>query len=542
MAALLDIDIFTHYFRVRNVNPRAMAAVSNLARRYVQFGYKYNPRGGGYKQTALKAFAAATEDRSERRFHINSLKEFLEILKESYISEDQINKTEHPLIDPLPLNLKVKDGWDLREYQVAPHEYLTNPGNPIVDKYKAKGATDFTYINVGPTPLRIRFLSLPTGDGKTFTALKSIETINECTVIILKPAFMEKWVEDLHKTYSDITVDDIMVVSGADQLKALLELAVLKGTPDWKFTIISNKTYQNWLKLYEESKEGTLAAGYACLPEDLFSHLRAGVLLHDEVHMDFHLNYKTFLYTHVNRSIALSATLFSDDAFIRRMHETAFPKEQRYEGKLRKKHIEATAVKWRFHDPNGVESVNPKTGMYSHHLFEQSIQKKEGKVLANYLGLIRQRLKDRYFFRYKPGHKAIIYAASIDMCTLIANFIQEQYPDKKVGRYVEDDPYENLMESDIVVSTLGSAGTGMDIKGLTYVLLTVAVSSTVSNVQGYGRLREFPENHPDYDFPPMFDYFVCLDDPKHIEYAIKKEEILQGRALVHRSITMGEHV
>jgi hypothetical protein len=541
MAALINIDVYSHYFKVTNVTPRAMAAVSIFARGYVQYGYKYNPRGGGYKQTALKAFAAATDDRSERRFHINTLDSFLEILKEHYIVGDLIEREDHDVPTPGPLNLIVKSIWEIRDYQEAPYAYLIHPDNPIKAEFEAKGVTDFKYLKVGPDQLRIRFLSLPTGDGKTFTALKSIETINEVTVIVLKPAFIEKWVEDLHKTYEDITVDDIMVVSGANQLKALLELASIKK-PDWKFTIISNKTFQNWIKLYEETKEGTLMNGYACLPDQLFEHLGAGVLLNDEVHMDFHLNFKTFLYTNVKKSIALSATLFSDDAFVRRMHEVAFPREQRYEGKLRNKHIQATAVNFRMHDTKNMVSVNPKTGMYSHHLFEQSIMKRKDRTMGNYLGLIKLRMQQRFFHNYKPGHKAIIYASSIDMCTCIANFLQEQYPHLKVGRYVEDDAYENLMESDIVVSTLGSAGTGMDIKGLTYVLMTVAISSTAGNVQGFGRLREFPKDHSDYNFPPMFDYFVCLDDPKHVEYAMKKEEILQGRALSHKTAMIGEHV
>lgn len=568
--ALIHIDIYSHYFKVTKVSPRVMPAIRSFAANYVPLKTVYK-RGVGYTQVPDKDkyFFAGTEDRSERRYLRNTYQEFRDVLKRFHFEDQFIEVVYHEPPVGLPLNLKVKSFLGLRDYQEAPHAYLAHPGNPIKAGYEEKGVTDFSHLNVGPDPLYTRFLSLPTGDGKTFTALKAVETENTCCVILIKPAFIDKWVSDLHETYEDITVDDIMVISGddkkdkeeallysnrlskkssSDKLKALLELAALQGNkPDWKFTVISNKTFQNWLKLYEKvGKEGLLARGYACTPDELFTWLGVGTLLMDEVHMDFHLNYWSFLYTHVRKSIALSATLFSDDAFIRRMHEVMFPKSQRYEGKLRRKHIQATAVRYRLRDVNGFQSVNPKTGMYSHYLFEESIMKRKDGTLGNYLGLIKARLQDRYFKHYrpnsKPPHKAIIYAASIDMCTCIATFLQEQYPHLKVGRYVEDDPYENLMESDIVVSTIGSAGTGMDIKGLTYVCLTVAVSSTVSNIQGYGRLREFPSGNVDFAFDPMFDFFVCLDDQKHVDYALKKEEILQGRALSVKAVSLGEMV
>ena len=42
----------------------------------------------------------------------------------------------------------------------------------------------------------------------------------------------------------------------------------------------------------------------------------------------------------------------------------------------------------------------------------------------------------------------------------------KRYKDLSIGTYVESDSYESIMSNDVSVSTLGSASTGLDIKGL----------------------------------------------------------------------------
>jgi superfamily II DNA or RNA helicase len=94
---------------------------------------------------------------------------------------------------------------------------------------------------------------------------------------------------------------------------------------------------------------------------------------------------------------------------------------------------------------------------------------------------------------------------------------------------VEEDPYENLMQADVSVSTLLSAGTGVDIPMLTTVILTTSISSSQSNIQGFGRLRNIPNKKL------RFVYFVCSDFPKQLEYHEKKKDMLSRMALGYNS-------
>lgn len=125
----------------------------------------------------------------------------------------------------------------------------------------------------------------------------------------------------------------------------------------------------------------------------------------------------------------------------------------------------------------------------------------------------------------------MIFCASRDMCTLVANYLKEQFSQYSVSRYIDEDDYEELMLPDIRVTTLLSAGTAVDIPGLQSIILTHAVSSTVSNVQGFGRLRQMKDGRT-----PLFVYWSCLDIQKHMGYHEKKREILATRTVSFKEI------
>jgi hypothetical protein len=114
------------------------------------------------------------------------------------------------------------------------------------------------------------------------------------------------------------------------------------------------------------------------------------------------------------------------------------------------------------------------------------------------------------------------------MCKRLAADIRKRYPGRSVSTFVEGDPYSNLLESEICVSTIGSAGTAHDIAGLRVVILTVAIDSPVSNLQAIGRLRELP------DRDVKFIYMFCEQIPKHKAYHRSKTQLLRGRVASYK--------
>jgi hypothetical protein len=128
----------------------------------------------------------------------------------------------------------------------------------------------------------------------------------------------------------------------------------------------------------------------------------------------------------------------------------------------------------------------------------------------------------------------IVYCATVDLCTKVTEALTFRCPQLLVQRYTSDDDYEEMIKADLIVSTIKSLGTAIDVPGLRIILMTDAINSSQANIQAIGRLRrlkDFP------DVTPEFLYLVNLDIPKHVEYHQNKIETFKSRVLSHKVIT-----
>lgn len=509
--AELTITKASHHFKVSKITPRGREAVSAFARKLILYGKRRVP-GNRYVSEPLKVFASRTDDASEYRFHINHLPEFFEHLKRFYLDKEGMVDVVQALV-PLKkeVELALKEGWAPREDQTPAIDYI---------------------VAEGPSPRKL--LEIQTGKGKSFMTMYSAWLLKALGVYIVRPKYLEKWKEDFQKTFH-LEKNDLWVVRDTKDLQSLIFMA-MEGEIPPKIILMGSSLLQIWIKMYEKFGAATLSMGYGCLPDQFFEILNSSLRVIDEVHEAFHLNFKIDLHTNVEKSISLSATMKSDDAFLNRMYEIAYPARERYKSETYHKYISATAVMYRFNKPDKIRSVDWRQKTYSHHLFEESVMR-DKEVLKNYVTMIRAVIDSEYIADYRPGSRMLIYAAGTDMCTYLVNELRRWYGDLMIERYCGtlNDPYSNIMESDICVSTVQSAGTGVDIRFLRVVLLTHAISSTQSNVQGFGRLRDLKMD----DVTPRFLWFTNIDNPKHMEYHNKKMEILEDKALFLNDMPYG---
>lgn len=496
-APLFILTTATHYFKVGEINdPRIVKICLDFTRQFI----KVNTPRGKLKDNnkELIIFAHGTKYRTEFRFHINVLDKFMNALDNNQVSSNLYRVEKKPLVIQPDIGLKVKEGWNLREDQLPVNEYILNPDGP-------------------PS----RFVGMQTGDGKTFVTLKSL---TKRTAIIVRPMFMDKWVGDVHNILDIDVSKEVVAIRGSEDLKALLELATIPGGLDEvKIIIFSNKTLLNWYKLYKEFGKETLDQGYKCLPEDFFDHCQIGCRVIDEVHMDFHLNFLTDLYTNVEKSISLSATLLHGDMFIEEMQKIAYPVHARFKNAALKRYAISYGVTYHFKFGRKYKISEFNQTTYSHNAFEKSIMKNP-EFLESYMQMIKEIIDKGYIAHKQPGQRAIVFASSKAMCTALTHYLKDSYPDLDVRRYVEDDPYTNYLEPDIRVTTIQSGGTAHDVKNLIAGFLTVGLQSLQTNIQVLGRLRLIK------DVAVRFYFFSCLDIPKHIAYHRQKEEIMRERA------------
>lgn len=118
------------------------------------------------------------------------------------------------------------------------------------------------------------------------------------------------------------------------------------------------------------------------------------------------------------------------------------------------------------------------------------------------------------------------------MATELTQMYQAKYPALKVRRYCEQDPFDNLNEADLIITTVISAGTAVDIANLRVVVQTVCISSSVANIQTLGRLRKLSG-----DRDTRFCYIYADNLNKQRSYHNRRVELFSNRVANHKFLT-----
>lgn len=336
----------------------------------------------------------------------------------------------------------------------------------------------------------------------TFIAMRILWHFKQRTAVLVLPKYVEKWISDI-KEYSDVTDDDIYVVQGGSSLEKLCHMDI--NEMKYKFIVFSMVTVTNYINDYENN---TLSLDVPP-PQLLMEKLKIGVLFNDESHQHFHALYKAVLYFNVGKILGMTATLVSNRNDVNKIYNMLFPPKYRISNLVKRDpYVNVEAV---LYELDVWKKVRYKTNQgYSHVVYEDYIMS-HNHFLNSYLELIEEFFIKRYYKERVPGDKCLIYCSTIRMCTIVCNYLKEKYKDLSIGTYVESDSYDNIMNNDVSVSTLGSASTGLDIKGLTTVINTISVTSMQSNLQSLGRLRKIEGKEL------WYVYLYCKNIPTQIK-------------------------
>lgn len=501
----IEIIKRSHSFQVKT-NYRGLAnVISKFGERFEEREWK-KVKGQPATFQLVKQYSVVNAIGNEFSFHINAFNEFIGYLAWMGIDENLYTVETMKMHRPEKIDIKIVSPYKPMEEQVPLIKYLGEPG-------------------------KTKILTLQTGKGKTYCFLQGFATIKERCALILPAKYIQRWVDDLtgDGQVVDLKEEDLWVVKGSADFARLISMAK-KNEFHAKMVIFSSTTFQLYLKAFRDNPVAALKE-YGCEPIKLMGLLKVGVVGRDEVHELFHFNFLVDLSVNVPRTISLSATVDFDNKMTNKMCALMFPKSEQINNGVWDKYIKAIGLFWKLDKPKLMRCT--LNGAYNHGQFEASIIKNK-KVLENYLDMIQDMVESIYC-RFDNGEKIIIFAYTVQMCTLIARRLEEGYDhDKeiKINRYVGEDEYTDLMEGDIIISTLKSAGTAVDISRLRGVLMTTAIYSTQSNVQALGRLRKL-KNKPHVS--PEFYYLICKDIDKHIDYHKAKVKQFDGKVLSHET-------
>ena len=359
--------------------------------------------------------------------------------------------------------------------------------------------------------LNFQPVSAQTAAGKTFCAITASSKYGMVTMIVLG-LLIPQWYKSLRQ-FTQLSTADIYVVQGFNTLKKLWDMFKEGYRP--KVIIFATRT----LLLYAQSKTDS----YDDLPSYReFQHqFGIGVKIIDEVHLGFNTNVLIDLYSNIKHNIYLSATYGRSNYTGKRIFNTVFPPELVYGSQVRKKYTAIYSVSYSLGLGGTVEDKVRTLKGYNHARYENYVMRIKELKQDYMTRVIPTALTEFYLNRHQPQFKVLILCQTQKFAECIYRAITEYmtkytFTDAKgkkhkrsIGLFFSGTTKQEELTKDIVVSTVKSCGTGMDLKGLICCINTVSFSSSVLSVQMVGRLREIPGEET------VFVDLWCRDVPSH---------------------------
>jgi superfamily II DNA or RNA helicase len=356
----------------------------------------------------------------------------------------------------------------------------------------------------------------------TVTSMAAVARRGKRFAVIILGGYVDKWIGDITGIL-ELEKKQIAIVQGTD---SLIRSTLYPGSdvPTPPAFIISINTIQKWYKLYEENHRNPKLEEFGCKPWEFFEHLGIGTVVFDEAHQHPHAVYKCFAYMHVPLAVSLSATMLTKNPVLKKVQSMMYPLSARFEEIKMGRYITSWQCVYQItdFDRSRLRTTEWGSTSYSHVAYEQSILEHR-TVLPQYLKMLVNLVKSTYIKEYIEKDKAIIFVARKSTAELLQKVFKKEWPERDIRTYLQEDGYENVIEADIIISTVLSGGTALDIPNLRRAYLTIAIDSPNSNAQVLGRLR----NLKDRDV--HFYWLTCSTIAKHEDYAAAKVELFKDR-------------
>jgi hypothetical protein len=354
--------------------------------------------------------------------------------------------------------------------------------------------------------------------------------------MFVAPAHFDSWIK-YFKQYLNIDPSRVYEVRGGKSIRKLFALA---ETDEFNYdaTLFSLRTLSDFFTAYEEDPQACIDL-YGGTPFEMWGAAKIGFLGGDEVHENLFAVYWLHTFIHGPFHLGLSATMLHKDKEVEARQQEIYPMVRRFDNIPLPKHTRLVNIGYRFENlhKDKIQLTFPRRTTYAQAAFEGSILKNR-KVKDRFLKMIKFCLDNYHLNRKKPGERCALYFYRIDVLKEVVEYLRKEYPSLDIRRYAEDDPLDNIMEPDIAVTTVGSAGTGTDIPKLVTVISFVNQDSQQKNIQLLGRLREPRPGESEKLFIQLYGANV----PKHQEYKANRDYLfikrIASRAETYYSIDL----
>lgn len=324
-------------------------------------------------------------------------------------------------------------------------------------------------------------LTVEPGFGKTFCAIAaSLERGKRTIIIVHSNQIKEQWLKTLREK-TNVKMDRVLELSGSEKMHSLLKKKV-----DCDIIITIHDSIEAYISKY----------GYDGM-QKLMGHLECGTKIIDEAHLYFTSTLMIDFCSNISKNYYLTATFTRSNRLETDLFALVFANTAKYGEELGITRNVIYNFVYYNSNPDEKEIARIKTayGTNNYRFIEYAIDHDPN---STFLGALFYALS---LAKEHPG-KILVIVPKIEYCELIARTIQIEYPEDKVGtvhsKHSKEDNLKIQEECDIIVSTLGSLGTGADIPGLRNMIIGELYSSEVTAKQLPKRLRPLENGEDSY--------------------------------------------
>lgn len=404
------------------------------------------------------------------------------------------------------LNTPIEMDRGYNNYSKAVYKLTTEPRdeNQVKSIAYLIGEGEFKYTS----RYSQQSLNLDVGQGKTYVTIAASTFLQMNTIVIThQEGIKSQWMS----SYEKFTNIDPLCMCDIKGSKTIDKLMKMNKIP-YKVFFINHGTIKSWCK----------KNGWDRLNE-VFEKLKIGLKIFDEAHLEFSSVLKIDFHSNVFKTFYLTATFERSQYYENSVFFNCFKNIAKFGVEVKeslRKHIVYLAVKF-----DSEPSINDKLNIKGVKGFDRNAyidyQIRKGRMID-----VIEYLID--YFDGKEG-KMLILSSKIDSSFYLKEYLEEFKPDKKIMAWnsqVSDDEKAKITETDIISSTPKSLGTGSDIHGLRFMIMTEPYTSSVSANQISGRLREYA--------PDAYTFYIELVDigfPKVVDMYKKRLKVFKKKCV-----------
>jgi superfamily II DNA or RNA helicase len=427
----------------------------------------------------LSVFDMGTREYKDRLFRYNNLTKTLYVPR-GFGLNDMLTSLERDNIDIYKENLIDRSDEYIQPRNV---KIIMRPNINIRDEHQEKSVEFLTTGDYAQ-----RFLNIDTGFGKTFCTIKAASILNVPVMILVDTvALMLQW-EKVIKEYTFCTNKHIISVQGRDIVNK-----IMKHKSDHSFYICSTHTISIL------AKEGDL--------DKFISHIKVGLKTTDEAHKLYVAVNEIDLACSIKYNFYLTATPKRSDVkedIVYLNITKSIPKFGHYTTEINKyTHVKNVYINTY---PSNWDQTRCKVQgqWFSALKYEEFVFRNPRRKL--YFVLIAKRIVSKLLETDKSA-KILILLAKNDHIKFMVETLQNHL-NIDIGQF--NSLIKNLelkkeeLKKNVIISTVQSAGAGLDLKNLRAIIVFTPFRSSVTLHQLFGRLRKI-------DGKAVF-YFNIIDE------------------------------